>query len=249
MIKRYGALLAVAAAVFFTAGDALACRSFLGNPDANTDVTTYKNDLNVDLADYGVIYDEAAPWSGCTQAAADALYKKLYTTFNPSVVGKPAFPRTSAQINGSFYQFQGWLGGGDVALIQATALRLANIGKLSKPLDDLVQRVSNIYVFNVDQNCGFDGTVPKHLHHPLDHTEQLHGGLHDRRDGSGLDRRLPLQARPRQLHDAGQCRPRGHHERALDGQQHLRVEQEQQGHHGAGARPLHGEHEPAALQP
>lgn len=157
MIKRYGALLAIA--VLFIAGDALACRSFVGNPDANNDPTTYKNDINVDLGDYGVIFEEAAPWSSCTQAAADALYKKLYTTFNPSLVGKPPFPRTSPQINGSFYQFQGWLGGGDVALIQATALRLANVGKLSKPLDDLVQRVSNIYAFNVDKNCGFEGLV------------------------------------------------------------------------------------------
>lgn len=29
----------------------------------------------------------------------------------------------------------------------------------TKPLDDLVQRVSNIYVFNVDKNCGFEGLV------------------------------------------------------------------------------------------
>jgi hypothetical protein len=158
MTKRYAALLAVA--VLFIAGDALACRSFVGSPDANTDTTTYKEDLNVDLADYGVIYEEAAPWSGCTQAAADALYKKLYTTFNPGVVGKTAWPHESDQIEDPFGPFQGWLGGGDAALIQATALRLANVGKLSKPLDDLVQRVSNSYVFNLDQNCGFSGTLP-----------------------------------------------------------------------------------------
>jgi hypothetical protein len=164
MIKRYGALLAVA--VLFIASDAVACRSYLGSPTAATDVTTFKDNLNVDLADYGVIYEEAAPWSACTQAAADALYKKLYTTFYPTVVGKPGFPRYSNQIEGPYNQFQGWLAGGDAALIQATALRLANVGKLSKPLDALVQRVSNIYAFKRDKNCGFDGTVPDYSNPP-----------------------------------------------------------------------------------
>lgn len=157
MMKRYAALVVVA--VLAAAHDVYACRSFLGNPDTVNDPTTYKDNLNVDLSDYGVIFEEAAPWSGCTQAAADALYRKLYTTFNPTIVGRAPWPHTAVNIEGSFGPFQGWLSGGDVALIQATALRLANVGKLSKPLDDLVQRVSTSYRLSIDKNCGFDGLV------------------------------------------------------------------------------------------
>ena len=51
------------------------------------------------------------------------------------------------------------MSGGDAALIQASALRLANIGRLTKPLDDLVKRVNASYQLNVDAKCGFDGRV------------------------------------------------------------------------------------------
>ena len=157
MTKRYAALFAVTA--LFIAGGAFAqCRSSLGYPSSDTDTTTYKDNLNVDLSDYGVIFEEAAPWSGCVQAAADALYKKIYTTYNPSLVSKSAWPHSSDQVP-SYGPYQGWLSGGDAALIQASALRLANIGKLTKPLDDLVKRVNADYRLNVDQKCGFDGYV------------------------------------------------------------------------------------------
>lgn len=157
MIKRYAALFAVAA-LFTAAGVFAQCRSSIGYPSTDTDTTTYKDDLNRDLSDYGVIFEEAAPWSGCTQAAADALYKKIYTTYNPSLVNKNAWPHSSDQVS-SYGPYQGWLSGGDAALIQASALRLANIGKLTKPLDDLVKRVNSGYNLNVDAKCGFDGYV------------------------------------------------------------------------------------------
>ena len=133
------------------------CRSAQGN--TTRDVTYYKQSLNGDLADYGTIFEEAAPWSSCTQDAADALYKKLYTTFHPETLGQ-GFPSwqtglTDAQVNLTLHDpFQRWLSGGDVALIHATALRLANVGKLTKPLDDLIHQIN--YVRNVDFYCGWD---------------------------------------------------------------------------------------------
>ena len=151
-------LLFLVMAVFLWHSDAFACRS---DEFATGDVTTFKDNLNVDLNDYGVIFEEAAPWSGCTQAAADALYKKLYTHFHPPLAGIGDWPHNDPQVcaNGSScaYQFQGWLQGGVVGLIHATALRLANVGKLSKPLDDLIQRIP--YQMNVDLNCGFEGNA------------------------------------------------------------------------------------------
>jgi hypothetical protein len=151
-------LLFVLTALFCAGGLFAQCRSDEGYPSSSTDATTYKQDLNVDLSDYGVIFEEAAPWSGCTQAAADALYKKIYTTYNPSIVNKTPWPHSSDQVP-SYGPYGQWLSGGDAALIQAAALRLANIGKLTKPLDDLVKRVNADYAMNVDVKCGFDGFV------------------------------------------------------------------------------------------
>jgi hypothetical protein len=164
-------VLFVFAALFCAGGVFAQCRSddlYLTPYNQPADATTYKNDLSLDLSDYGVIFEEAAPWSGCTQAAADALYKKVYTTFNPLLAGKEAWPHHDRSVcphdpTDPNYKcadpYQGWLSGGDVALANAAALRLANVGKLTKPLDDLLQRVNASYQLNVDLYCGFDGLV------------------------------------------------------------------------------------------
>lgn len=153
-MKRTLATLALA--VLCCASNAFAqCRSSQGN--TTRDVTYYKQDLNGDLADYGTMFEEAAPWSGCTQAAADALYKKLYTTFHPETLGFNSWSTGlyDAQVNLTLHApFQRWLSGGDIALIHATALRLANVGKLTKPLDDLIHQIT--YVRNKDYYCGWD---------------------------------------------------------------------------------------------
>lgn len=130
------------------------CRSSQGN--TTRDVTYYKQALNGDLADYGTIFEEAAPWSSCTQAAADALYKKLYTTFHPETVGFNSWTTGVYDAQAGFTlhaPFRGWLRGGDAALVHATALRLANVGKLTKPLDDLIKQID--YQMDVDVNCGW----------------------------------------------------------------------------------------------
>jgi hypothetical protein len=130
------------------------CRSSQGN--TTRDVTYYKQALNGDLADYGTIFEEAAPWSSCTQAAADALYKKLYTTFHPETVGFNSWSTGVYDAQAGFTlhaPFRGWLRGGDSALVHATALRLANVGKLTKPLDDLIKQID--YQLDVDVNCGW----------------------------------------------------------------------------------------------
>src|SRR5205823_14330577 len=127
IMKRFLTLFIVA--VLFDAGAAFACRS---DDVFFPSVTTFHNSLNPDLIDYGTFFEEAAPWSGCIQAAADGLYKKLYLTLNSNI-----WPFADPQV-GMVGPYNRWLSGGDIALIHATALRLANSGKLSKPLDDLI---------------------------------------------------------------------------------------------------------------
>jgi hypothetical protein len=134
--------------LFFSAHAAFTqCRS---DDLASPDTTSFHNDPNVDLSDYGVIFDDAAPWSGCTQFAADALYRKVYTTFHPQIVGLGGWPHndgSAGQVPFNYYQYQGWLQGASVGLIYATALRLSNVGKLTKPLDDLIQHIP--YTLNI----------------------------------------------------------------------------------------------------
>ncbi|HEY4639752.1 MAG TPA: hypothetical protein VII75_00275 [Thermoanaerobaculia bacterium] len=148
-------LATIAVAVLCCGSNAFAqCRSDQGN--TTRDVTYYKQALNDDLADYGTIFEESAPWSACTQAAADALYKKLYTTFHPDVVGFNNWTTGVYDAQAGFTlhaPFRGWLRGGDAALVHATALRLANVGKLTKPLDDLIKQID--YQLDVDVNCGW----------------------------------------------------------------------------------------------
>ncbi len=153
-MKRSLAMMFAVAVLCCTSNAFSQCRSSQGN--TTRDVTYYKQALNGDLADYGTIFEEAAPWSSCTQAAADALYKKLYTTFHPETLGFNSWSTGlyDGNVNLTLHApFQRWLAGGDVALIHATALRLANVGKLTKPLDDLIHQIN--YQRNVDYYCGW----------------------------------------------------------------------------------------------
>lgn len=146
MIKRYAVLLSIT--VLFCARGAVACRSDAGNP--TWDPTLFHQDLNTDLNDYGIFFEDAAPWSGCAQAAADGLYKKIYLTLHdPSWI--PYYNDPSVGPTGPYGR---WLSGGDIALIHATALRLANVGKLTKPLDDMIQSLD--YQAKIDNYCGWD---------------------------------------------------------------------------------------------
>jgi len=146
MIKRYVVLLSITA--LFYARGALACRSDAGNP--TWDPTLFHQSLNTDVNDYGIFFEEAAPWSGCTQAAADGLYKKIYLTLHDSS-WNPYFNDPSVGPTGPYGR---WLSGGDIALIHATALRLANVGKLTKPLDDMIQSIN--YQAKIDNFCGWN---------------------------------------------------------------------------------------------
>ncbi|MFL6235809.1 MAG: fascin domain-containing protein [Thermoanaerobaculia bacterium] len=120
------------------------CRS---DDRSSPDVTAFYADANHDLSDYGVIFEDAGN-SGCAQAASVALYKKVKATLGYS------WPVYDAQVNLWVYAYQGWLQGANVTLIYAAALRLGAQGKLTKPLDDLLEQIS--YPGNIDAHCGFD---------------------------------------------------------------------------------------------
>src|SRR5436309_9583578 len=143
MIKRYVVLLSITA-IFYASG-ALACRSDSFNP--TWDPTQFHQSLNTDVNDYGIFFEEAAPWSACTQAAADGLYRKIYSTLHPSW----SFDDPAVGPTGPYGR---WLAGGDIALIHTTALRLANVGKLTKPLDDMIQNLN--YQAKIDNFCGWN---------------------------------------------------------------------------------------------
>ena len=143
-MKRCAMLLSIT--VVFYASRAMACRSDAYNP--TWDPTTFHQSLNTDVNDYGIFFEEAAPWSPCTQAAADGLYKKIYLTLHDL-----SWPYNDPAV-GSVGPYGRWLSGGDIALIHATALRLANVGKLTKPLDDMIQKLD--YKANIDNYCGWN---------------------------------------------------------------------------------------------
>lgn len=83
---------------------------------------TYRNDLNLDLNDYGRILADADD-STCALNADYALSAKLQSTLAASA------------------PYQGWLKGAHVALIFAAANRIGANGYATKQLDSLLQQV------------------------------------------------------------------------------------------------------------
>ncbi|HEX8155486.1 MAG TPA: hypothetical protein VF698_20300, partial [Thermoanaerobaculia bacterium] len=113
-------------------------------------VTTFKNNVNADLNDYGIIFEEVVQNPACVDSAATALYKKVRET-----IGSRDYPAFDVNLKKTVTQpYGGWLQGGNVSIIYATALKLGTKGKLSKPLDDLLGQIQ--YSGDKDAYCGFD---------------------------------------------------------------------------------------------
>src|SRR5689334_5769921 len=115
--------VSVFALAFFALAASSAWAQCLSTEGNFTDVTHFHNDTSgEDLSDYGVIFADANN-PQCAFAAAGALYKKVYSTLNPSTTeGLPNYPYFDAQINANTWAYQGWQQGALVSLIYATAL-------------------------------------------------------------------------------------------------------------------------------
>src|SRR4051812_3985209 len=113
-MKHAPKFLALAALVFMIghrAGAQPACRS-----DAlGTSSPSFRNDINLDLADYGKLFlDASHPDINCARRAAERLYNKLKAT-SDSGTHTETLGRTVGP-------FQGWLEGAHLQLAFATAL-------------------------------------------------------------------------------------------------------------------------------
>ena len=107
---------------------------------------TGKPDVNANLFDYGVIFEDANNPS-CAQTANVALYKKVKATLALASYYDGNVERTVGP-------YQGWLEGANVGLIYAAALRLGANGALTWPTYSLIS--NNIdYEGYIDAHCGF----------------------------------------------------------------------------------------------
>ena len=138
------------------------CRSSVrGGPDdvshfwraAETGGTGWNSDVNRNLADYGVLFEEART-DECSAAAAAALYKKIKETLaNDNGAGGTFWPQPDAQIGHDVGPYGAWLEGTNVGLIYVTALELLGRGNISVAMDALLMSID--FPANVDGNCGF----------------------------------------------------------------------------------------------
>src|ERR1043165_8389146 len=117
---------------------------------ASASVSGYKEDVNANLADYGLIFQDAAQDmnSSAWDSAANALVNKINSTM-------AAGSHYNAVVDKTVGPYQGWLEGANVSLIMASGLLLADRGRLNPTLDSAIRRVIGSYVFNRDASCGF----------------------------------------------------------------------------------------------
>src|SRR5438270_10464264 len=127
---RKAALLISLSAVLIFAPSALACWS------DGTDLS-WRNDLNADFNDFGMLFMDSHPNNNCGPTAATRLTWKLQ-----------AIP------DSGFHQ---WLSGGNVSLAFAAALQLGPRGLITPELDAQLARAGKNFWFVPDPtNCGFD---------------------------------------------------------------------------------------------
>jgi len=112
----------------------------------------FRNDLNKDMNDYALFFQDVSDCS-CVTTAAEALLAKIEATLGSNhtdALGRSTGP------------YQGWLEGAHVSLIFATALQLGGQGLLTSELDEALAEVIDSYTHNpikygLDPSCGFDG--------------------------------------------------------------------------------------------
>lgn len=117
---------------------------------ASASVTVYKADVNENLADYGLIFQDASQEvnPGAWDSARDALIRKIDSTLAAGSLYNPV-------VNKTVGPYQGWLEGANVSLIMASGLLLADRGRLTISLDSAIRRAIGSYVYNRDAGCGF----------------------------------------------------------------------------------------------
>jgi hypothetical protein len=123
----------------------------------NSFVPVFTPDLNRNLADYGLIFQDAAQPvnapetnTAALDAARNALIGKINNTMAAGSFHNPV-------VNKTVGPYQGWLDGAGVSLIMVSGLMLADHGKLTRELDSAIRRVIGSYVFNRAADCGFSG--------------------------------------------------------------------------------------------
>src|SRR6478752_1759377 len=141
----------------FTASALLICAGLALAPPARSACNSatlvnrgFRNDLNSDLGDYGLIFQDAAT-APCADSAYQALLAKVTATLaagqHTDALGRPVSP------------FQGWLEGAGVSLVFAAALELGGQGVLKAGLDAKLEQIpyaSNATPYGLDPGCGFD---------------------------------------------------------------------------------------------
>jgi hypothetical protein len=138
-VKSIYLCLAAALLSFTVATNASACITF-----QNAFSTTFKDDANLDINDYGRIHHDADDVN-CAQAAMYSLTEKLRIHLD-----------SSTKV-GTGVTFQQWLDGFLVAEIYGAAMRIGANGWASKDLDDQLVRLAGRFQHNTTEPSGVCG--------------------------------------------------------------------------------------------
>ncbi|HXI14348.1 MAG TPA: hypothetical protein VNM92_17150 [Thermoanaerobaculia bacterium] len=127
--------------VFFALAIALSTNAYAQCRVEYYNIGGYWGDLERDMSDYGVIFDDAKDFN-CSGAAALALHSKIYNT-------------RLARGNTAYNQF---LEGTHVSLMFAAAQMISANGDLHSWLDNILIEVESGYAPALQTGCGFSGT-------------------------------------------------------------------------------------------
>jgi Putative Ig domain len=122
------------------------CSAASGQTCASDSVDTSANNANVSLNDYAVIFADAA--TNCAAKADVALRTKLQNIIGLDL-NNPNH-HTDLQGRDGLLPFQGWLEGANVAMIFASATRLANAGISDATLDQYLLKVRDLFLATLD---------------------------------------------------------------------------------------------------
>jgi len=161
-IRRLSLVLVLAAtAVGYRAH---ACDLDMVNLGSNHFSSSYRNMLGNDLGDYGLIFADSLD-RNCSggivqppQGAYRALINKINSTFtymDPACNNVPGM-HSDIIMQRCVGPFQGWLEGGHVTLIFASALLIGGHGDLKTELDQALMRVRDSYTGAKSPTCGFN---------------------------------------------------------------------------------------------
>jgi hypothetical protein len=140
------------------AADAAACYTDTATPQTGFQ-RTFRNDVNKDLADYGLIFEDAkrrdcsggsfSPINGAYKALLDKVTSTLNSGTHTDPFGRVVGP------------YQGWLEGSQVTLIMSAALQIGGHGDMKSELDQKLRDViasytNNPVLYGKSPRCGID---------------------------------------------------------------------------------------------